>query len=75
MAGGEAVRIHGKGNFLQPTVFDGVTPEMTIAKEEIFGPVLSVLTFKDEEDAIAKANDTIYGLAAAVWTAVRPDAQ
>ena len=58
----------GKGYFVRPTVFDGVTPEMKIAREEIFGPVLSVLPFDDAADAVAKANATIYGLAAGVWT-------
>ena len=58
----------GKGAFHEATIFDGVTPEMTIAREEIFGPVLSVLSFKDEADAAAIGNGTIYGLAAGVWT-------
>jgi acyl-CoA reductase-like NAD-dependent aldehyde dehydrogenase len=58
----------GKGFFVRPTVFDGVTPDMRIAREEIFGPVLSVLAFDDADDAVAKANATIYGLAAGVWT-------
>ncbi|HZN55112.1 MAG TPA: aldehyde dehydrogenase family protein [Candidatus Polarisedimenticolaceae bacterium] len=58
----------GKGYFVRPTVFDAVTPEMTIAREEIFGPVLAVLPFDDVDDAIAQANGTIYGLAAGVWT-------
>jgi aldehyde dehydrogenase (NAD+)/phenylacetaldehyde dehydrogenase len=49
-------------------VFDDVTSEMTIAREEIFGPVLATLTFEDVDDAIEQANDTMYGLAAAVWT-------
>jgi acyl-CoA reductase-like NAD-dependent aldehyde dehydrogenase len=57
-----------KGLFIEPTIFDGVTNEMTIAQEEIFGPVLSVLTFKDAEEALRVANDSMYGLAAAVWT-------
>ncbi len=51
-----------RGYFARPTIFSGVTPEMTIAREEIFGPVLSILTYKDEEDAIRIANDTVYGL-------------
>jgi acyl-CoA reductase-like NAD-dependent aldehyde dehydrogenase len=58
----------GKGYFLRPTVFDGVTPEMKIAREEIFGPVLAVLPFDDVNDVVALANGTIYGLAAGVWT-------
>jgi acyl-CoA reductase-like NAD-dependent aldehyde dehydrogenase len=57
-----------EGFFVDPTIFDDVTPDMTIAREEIFGPVLSVLTFDDEAEAIKIANDTIYGLAAAVWS-------
>jgi acyl-CoA reductase-like NAD-dependent aldehyde dehydrogenase len=58
----------GRGYFVRPTVFDGVTPDMKIAREEIFGPVLAVLPFDGPEDVIAKANGTIYGLAAGVWT-------
>jgi acyl-CoA reductase-like NAD-dependent aldehyde dehydrogenase len=53
---------------VEPTVFDGVTPAMRIAREEVFGPVLATLTFRDEAEAIAIANDSSYGLAAAVWT-------
>ncbi len=58
----------GKGYFLQPTIFDDVTPDHRIAREEIFGPVLATLRFKDAEDAVKVGNDTVYGLAAAVWT-------
>jgi aldehyde dehydrogenase (NAD+) len=69
VAGGERADIGtGKGYFLQPTIFDGVTPEMTIAREEIFGPVLAAIEFGDVDEAIARANDSNYGLAAAVWT-------
>ncbi len=69
VAGGAAADIGtGKGFFLQPTIFDGVTPDMTIAREEIFGPVLATLDFAGEDEAIAKANQSGYGLAAAVWT-------
>jgi len=53
-----------RGYYIRPTVFGHVTPEMTIAREEIFGPVLSIISYKDEEDAIRIANDTVYGLAA-----------
>ena len=56
------------GNFLEPTIFDDVTPSMRIAREEIFGPVLAVIPFATEEEAIAIANDTDYGLAAGVWS-------
>jgi acyl-CoA reductase-like NAD-dependent aldehyde dehydrogenase len=66
--GGRADIGTGKGYFLQPTIFDGVTPEMTIAREEIFGPVLATIEFADLDEAIARANDSSYGLAAAVWT-------
>ena len=68
VAGGNSASINGKGAFFEATVFDGVTPQMTIAREEIFGPVLATLTFKTEEEAVAIGNDTIYGLAAAVWS-------
>jgi acyl-CoA reductase-like NAD-dependent aldehyde dehydrogenase len=67
VAGGGRADIR-PGYFVEPTVFDGVTPDMTIAREEIFGPVLATLTFDDVDDAIEQANDTMYGLAAAVWT-------
>ncbi|MFJ9662348.1 aldehyde dehydrogenase family protein [Streptomyces griseoflavus] len=56
-----------KGYWVSPTVFADVTPEMTIAQEEIFGPVLSVLRYDDEDDALRIANGTVYGLAGAVW--------
>jgi aldehyde dehydrogenase (NAD+)/betaine-aldehyde dehydrogenase len=59
---------YDQGLFVQPTIFDGVTNDMRIAREEIFGPVLSVITFKDADEALRIANDTIYGLASAVWT-------
>jgi aldehyde dehydrogenase (NAD+) len=69
VAGGERADIGtGKGYFFQPTVFDKVTPEMTIAREEIFGPVLAAIEFGDVDEAIARANASQYGLAAAVWT-------
>jgi aldehyde dehydrogenase (NAD+) len=69
VAGGQRTDIGtGKGYFYQPTVFDNVTSAMTIAREEIFGPVLAVIDFADLDEAIARANDTPYGLAAAVWT-------
>ncbi len=69
VAGGSRADIGtGKGYFMQPTVFADVTPEMTIAREEIFGPVLAAIDFADVDEAIARANDSIYGLAAGVWT-------
>lgn len=69
VAGGGRAKVgDGKGFFVEPTVFDGVRNEMTIAREEIFGPVLAVIPFKDVEDAVAKANDSIYGLASGIWT-------
>jgi betaine-aldehyde dehydrogenase len=57
-----------KGYFVAPTVFDGMSPDATIAQEEIFGPVMGITTFKDLDDAIRLANHTRYGLVAAVWT-------
>lgn len=66
--GGERVMIETGGYYIAPTVFDDVAHEMTISKEEIFGPVLSVIGFDDEKDAIRIANDTDFGLAAGVWT-------
>ena len=68
LAGGERVRGETGGFYISPTIFDNVTNDMTIAAEEIFGPVLSIITFDTQEEAIRIANDTIYGLAAAVWT-------
>ena len=69
VAGGDRIDIGtGKGYFFAPTVFDSVTPDMTIAREEIFGPVLATIEFTDLDEAIARANGTQYGLAAAVWT-------
>jgi len=69
VAGGARTDIGtGKGYFVQPTVFTDVRPEMTIAREEIFGPVLASLEFSDIDEAIARANDSGYGLAAGVWT-------
>jgi gamma-glutamyl-gamma-aminobutyraldehyde dehydrogenase len=67
-AGGERVTVDGKGFFVQPTIFDDVRHEDPLAKDEIFGPVLSVIPFDSEEEAVAMANDSIYGLAASVWT-------
>jgi acyl-CoA reductase-like NAD-dependent aldehyde dehydrogenase len=58
-----------QGYFVRPTIFSDVTPDMTIAQEEIFGPVLAIMPYEDEEDAVRIANDTIYGLAGGVWSA------
>jgi 4-guanidinobutyraldehyde dehydrogenase / NAD-dependent aldehyde dehydrogenase len=66
--GGRRVREDSGGYFIEPTVFEGVRPGMAIAREEIFGPVLSAITFRTVDEAIEIANDVIYGLAAAVWT-------
>jgi len=68
VTGGEHVPIDGKGFFVTPAVFDDATNEMTIAREEIFGPVASVIGFEDETDALRIANDSQYGLASGVWT-------
>jgi len=61
-------RFGQRGFYVEPTLFTGVSDKMTIAKEEIFGPVMSILKFKDLDEIAARANDTMYGLAAAVWT-------
>jgi gamma-glutamyl-gamma-aminobutyraldehyde dehydrogenase/4-guanidinobutyraldehyde dehydrogenase/NAD-dependent aldehyde dehydrogenase len=66
--GGGRVRIESGGCYIEPTVFDAVTPRMRIAREEIFGPVLSTISFRDLDEALQIANDVSYGLAAAVWT-------
>ena len=68
VAGGKAVKPNGKGYYVEATVFDGVEPAMTIAREEIFGPVLAVLSFDDFDHGMKLANQTIYGLAAGIWT-------
>ncbi|HZZ16513.1 MAG TPA: aldehyde dehydrogenase family protein, partial [Candidatus Sulfotelmatobacter sp.] len=69
IAGGNRVHVDGgKGFFIEPTIFGDVKNDMKIAREEIFGPVLSVLTFDDIDEVIAQANNNPYGLAAAVWT-------
>jgi gamma-glutamyl-gamma-aminobutyraldehyde dehydrogenase/4-guanidinobutyraldehyde dehydrogenase/NAD-dependent aldehyde dehydrogenase len=68
LAGGEQARVASGGCYVQPTIFDGVRNDMTIAREEIFGPVLSVLSFTDAADVVRQANQSVYGLQAAVWT-------
>ena len=66
LSGGK--RVGNKGYFIQPTIFDGVKDDMRIAKEEIFGPVMNILKFKDVDEVIQRGNKTFYGLAAAIWT-------
>jgi len=66
LAGGN--RVGDKGYFIEPTVFADVQDNMKIAQEEIFGPVMSILKFKDINEVVDRANKTLYGLAAAVWT-------
>lgn len=69
LGGGPAARPEcGEGWFVEPTIFAGVKPTMRIAQEEVFGPVLSIIPFDDEDEAVAIANGTNYGLAAGVWT-------
>ena len=68
VAGGSATKVNGKGYFVEATVFDETRPGMKIVDEEIFGPVLAVLTFDDLEEGIQLANQTMYGLAAGIWT-------
>ncbi len=68
LLGGKRADVVAGGCYIEPTVFDGVEHDHTIAREEIFGPVLSVIAFDDEADALRMANDTDYGLAAGVWT-------
>ncbi|MBI2878504.1 MAG: aldehyde dehydrogenase family protein, partial [Candidatus Rokubacteria bacterium] len=69
VCGGDRAKVgDGKGYFIEPTIFAGVQNTMKIAREEIFGPVLSVIPFRDFDAGVAQGNDTFYGLAAAVWT-------
>jgi acyl-CoA reductase-like NAD-dependent aldehyde dehydrogenase len=69
LGGGAATRPEcGQGWFVEPTVFAGVNNKMRIAQEEVFGPVLSVIKFRDEEEALAIANDVRFGLGSGVWT-------
>ncbi|MCC7251653.1 aldehyde dehydrogenase [Hyphomicrobium sp.] len=66
--GGNRTRMETGGYYVEPTVFDGVAPQATLSREEVFGPVLAVTRFTDTEDALRLANDTPYGLAAGLWT-------
>lgn len=66
--GGNAMQVDNRGLYVEPTIFDNVAHGSLIATDEIFGPVLSVIPFDTEEEAVAIANDTIYGLAASLWT-------
>ncbi|MBZ9668671.1 aldehyde dehydrogenase [Mesorhizobium sp. ES1-3] len=68
VTGGDRVAVDGRGSFLQPTIFDDVLPDDPLARDEIFGPVLSVIAFDTEDEALRIANDSVYGLAASVWT-------
>ncbi|WP_175650826.1 aldehyde dehydrogenase [Pseudomonas sp. Marseille-P9899] len=68
LAGGEQLRINGSSNFIQPTIFTDVDSDSSLARDEIFGPVLAIKAFDSEEDAVRLANDSIYGLAASVWS-------
>jgi len=68
VAGGNPAKVNGKGFYVEATVFDGAKPGMKIVDEEIFGPVLAVLTFDNEEEGIRLANRSLYGLAAGIWT-------
>lgn len=68
LSGGEQLTINGSSNFIQPTIFANVNSAMSISREEVFGPVLAVSAFDTEEEALEQANDSIYGLAASVWS-------
>ncbi|MFT3863243.1 MAG: aldehyde dehydrogenase [Solirubrobacterales bacterium] len=68
ISGGDQVRVDGRGFFVEPTVFCGAPADASINREEIFGPVLSITRFRDEEEAVGLANDSSYGLAASLWT-------
>ncbi|UXY53287.1 aldehyde dehydrogenase [Pseudomonas tohonis] len=68
LAGGRRLSLNGSSNFVEPTVFADVRSDMTLAREEVFGPVLAISAFDSEEEAIRLANDSVYGLAASVWS-------
>jgi len=69
LLGGERIRQETGGYYVEPTIFDGIKSSSTLAREEVFGPVLGVMSFKDTSEAVKLANDTVYGLAAGLWTA------
>ncbi|MNR23495.1 Aldehyde dehydrogenase PuuC [compost metagenome] len=68
VCGGRQLSFDSSDNFIEPTIFTGVTADMPLAREEVFGPVLAISVFDTEEEAIALANDHIYGLAASLWS-------
>lgn len=68
VAGGERAYVDGKGCFVAPTIFDDVSHDDPLARDEIFGPVLSIIPFDSEDEAVTMANNSVYGLAASVWT-------
>ena len=68
VCGGKAAQVVEGGYYYEPTIFKGVSNQMQVAQEEVFGPVLVAIPFKDEADAVAIANDSIYGLACGIWT-------
>jgi gamma-glutamyl-gamma-aminobutyraldehyde dehydrogenase len=68
VCGGQQRRFNGSDNFIEPTIFTGVTADMSLFRDEVFGPVLAVMPFDDEAEAIRLANDSVYGLAASLWT-------
>jgi gamma-glutamyl-gamma-aminobutyraldehyde dehydrogenase len=68
VSGGEQLIINGSSNFIQPTIFGNVTGKMRISRDEVFGPVLAISAFDTEEEVVQQANDSIYGLAASVWS-------
>jgi gamma-glutamyl-gamma-aminobutyraldehyde dehydrogenase len=68
LTGGQRHQVDGRGCFVEPTIVTGLAPTAELIAEEVFGPVLAIQTFDDDAEAIAMANNTIYGLAASVWT-------
>ncbi len=68
LLGGNRTTVDGRGSFVEPTIFADVAPTAEVVTQEVFGPVLTVQTFTDEADAVRMGNDSIYGLAASVWT-------